>query len=458
MRLHQILKKILAAALAAVLFVMPLTGCFVKVNDHKLEPNPVETQKPDKKDDKNEDAHMTEAEIWAEHMNVLKPFNDTNEMEASAFDEKFLEFIAKRTEGNYMASPLSFRYALGLLLSGAEGETKDELLRALGVENEEEWTRQCLLFNGFAEEFAAAFDRELEEYREMVKEGWGPENSAEPFMALRVANSVWKNELLDAHFTDEYMENVVKNYAAEYRTFLPENVIKKVNEWVDIKTEGMIKRLLSDGYNADALAVILMNALYYKNSWTEAFLREATDPGEFTTESGAKTEKEFMHRTDHFLYYEDEATQLVILPMKGGVNMAFVLGDASNLAEKISKAESQRVQVTIPKFDIETTFDQGELVDFLKENGVAAAFNGSSADFSRMIDCPVFVSDIIQKTRIKIDEEGVEAAAVTAIMMQKSVFDPSKPIEFTADRPFSFNVYAAPGEQMLTLFAGEIVE
>jgi serpin B len=277
-------------------------------------------------------------------------------------------------------------------------------------------------------------------------------------MALRVANSVWKNELLDAHFTEEYMEGVSKNYAAEYRTFLPENVVEKVNQWASAKTEKLIEKLLPENYDASDLAVILMNALYYKNSWLESFQKDATDTGEFTTKDGGKTEKEFMHRTDSFLYYEDEETQLLVLPMKGGVNMVFVLGDRSGLAEKISKASYQRVQLTIPKFDIETSFDQGEFVDFLKESGVTAAFESARADFSRMIDCPVYVGDIIQKTRIKIDEDGVEAAAVTAILMLRGAYLAEKPIEFKADRPFYFSIYAAPGEQMLTLFAGEIVE
>ncbi|MBR3436788.1 MAG: hypothetical protein IKG97_03425 [Lachnospiraceae bacterium] len=450
-RTRTIWKKLFALSLSAVLFVLSLGGCS---NPHPIDP-PVNSDAA--QESKTEDHTMKEAEIWAEHMNVLAPFNNTTEMEGSSFDERLMAFLAGRAEGNYMASPLSFRYALGLLLSGAEGETKDELLRALGVESEEEWTRQCLLFNGFVEAFKQAFQEELERFREAGEEGFLPKDSIEPYMALRVANSVWKSEALDASFTEEYMENAVKNYAAEYRSFLPQNVVEKVNEWARIKTEGLIEKLLPEGYNADALAVILMNALYYKNAWLESFLKEASAPGEFTARDGSVTEKEFMHKTESLLYYEDSETQLVVLPMKGGVNMAFVLGDSRDLASKISKATYQKVSVTIPKFDIETSFENGEFVDFLKESGVNAAFDGR-ADFSRMIDTQVFVSDIIQKTRIKIDEEGVEAAAVTAIIMTKGMFTPEKPVEFTADRPFSFAVYAAPGEQMLTLFAGEIVE
>ena len=145
--------------------------------------------------------------------------------------------------------------------------------------------------------------------------------------------------------------------------------------------------------------------------------------------------------------------------MEGGVQMAFVIGDQHNIAEKINKAESRRVNVMIPKIDLETSFDQGELVDFLKANGVSLAFDSGHADFSGMIGLPVYVRDIIQKTRIKLDEKGVEAAAVTAIIMDKATSaEPEKPIEFRADRPFSFYIYANAGNEMATMFAGQIVE
>ena len=98
-------------------------------------------------------------------------------------------------------------------------------------------------------------------------------------------------------------------------------------------------------------------------------------------------------------------------------------------------------------------------MNFLKEYGVQLAFDGERADFSAMIDYPVFVSDIIQKTRIKLDEEGVEAAAVTAIMFEECAYiEPQQPKVFTADRPFSFYIYTTCNDTTAILFAGEIVE
>ena len=132
---------------------------------------------------------------------------------------------------------------------------------------------------------------------------------------------------------------------------------------------------------------------------------------------------------------------------------------SSIFTPKIAKAGPENVIVTIPKIDLETDFSNGEFVDFLKACGVRRAFDSGSADFSAMIDHPVFVSDIIQKTRLKLDEEGVEAAAVTAIMKQSGAFFvPNEPKAFTADEPFSFFIYTTCNDTTAILFAGEIIE
>ena len=397
--------------------------------------------------------------VWAENMNVKKTEIVKQTMNTGSFDERLLNYLSEHTEGNYMASPLSFRYALGLLLAGANGETKTELLNAFGVSSEEEWVNYCLDFNGFVEYYADGFAQQLEAFRKEVKQGLRPSDAEEPFRALRVANSVWKADWTQENFKDAYKESVEKNYAAEWRVFNPENAVKLINNWADLKTEHMIQKLLPDDYPTDELAIVLMNALYFKDTWQNKFSKGSTKEGDFHTRNGQTTRKDFMTTTAIFSYYEDEVTKLVILPMTGGVSMAFVLGSTDGLSEKISNASSENVTVTIPKMDLETEFSNREFVDFLTESGVSLAFDGNNADFSAMIDHQVFVSDIIQKTRIKLDEDGVEAAAVTAIMMPESAaFVPEEPKVFTADQPFSFYIYTTCNDTTAIMFAGEIVE
>ena len=216
-------------------------------------------------------------------MNVRKTGNIRNTILTDSFDERFFAYLSVHAEGNYMASPLSFRYALGLLLAGAEGETKAELLQALGVSSEEEWIEHCLDFNGFVATFAADLEREREEYRYQKEQDWIPAGTPEPeiFRALRVANSVWKAERIKEEFKEGYKESVEKNYAAEYRSFTAENAVEKINEWADVKTEHMIDKLLPDDYDTSNLAVVLMNALYFKDAWWESFPEALTKEDDF---------------------------------------------------------------------------------------------------------------------------------------------------------------------------------
>ncbi|MCR5153259.1 MAG: hypothetical protein K6B75_00275 [Lachnospiraceae bacterium] len=418
------MKKKMAKIVVATLVAALLTGCG---STTEITNDPVET----------------EAELWAENIKSRKTESVSETLNIDSFDEKFLEFISENTEGNYMVSPLSFRYALGLLLAGAAGETKEELLKALDVKTEEEWHDYCLDFNGFTELYNDEAEKENTD-----RKG-----------ALKVANSVWKAAGINKNFEEGYRKTVEENYAAEYRSFTEENFVEKINEWADIKTEHLIPNLLPENYPTANLAVALVNALYFKDSWVNKFSDGSTREGVFYTENGTTSSKEFMSVRNAFSYYEDEKTQCVILPMNGGVSMAFVLGSTDGLADKIAKAETESVIVTIPKFELETEFSNKEFVSFLGKNGVRRAFNDAEADFSAMMDYDIYVSDIIQKTKIKLDEDGVEAAAATAVVMRtKSAPLETQPKEFTANKPFSFFIYTTCNDTTAIMFAGEIVK
>lgn len=405
------------------------------------------------------ESEKAEIEPQAPELNADDIKTISSNVVANGFDEAFISYIAGNKSGNFMVSPVSFRYALGLLLAGAEGDTKEELLKALGVADVEEWTAYCTKFNGFVKSFYGQLDSEIEQHNEYVKKGYVDKNSPAPARALKVANSVWKRENIEKDFSEEYKKYVAANYGAEYFGFTEDNAVQKINGWVNEKTEKLIPRLLPDGYDTQWLAVVLMNALYFKDNWETAFYESATIRDDFHTEGGETVKKDFMRQTENYAYYEDGKTQAVILPMSGGINMAFVLGDESGLSEKLSKAAGRQVSVKIPKMDIETSLDRKELMNFLAENGVKSAFNRETADFSKMIDHKIWVDDIIQKTRIKTDEEGVEAAAVTAIMTKDSAMPaPVEPVEFVADRPFSFYIYATYDDVTAILFAGKMVQ
>ncbi len=361
------------------------------------------------------------------------------------FDESLLQYISSVQDGSYMISPLSFRYALGILLAGASGDTKTELLQALDVSSEAEWEASCLAFNGFSVSLSQTASEQ--------------QKNDKNTHTLKIANSVWKRNDIPEDFHADYLERIQKSYAADNYTFTNKNAVKQINSWVKEKTNGFIPELLAkDSVATDFSPVVLMNALYYKDNWVQRFSRNATKNGDFTMADGTVTKKSFMHIEEKYDYYEDESTQLVILPMQSGVYMAYVLGSTENLGEKFAQVSTETVQVAIPKIDLETSFADGQLMDFLKTRGVNKAFDEYQADYSAMLNTPIWVEDIIQKTRLNTDEKGVEAAAVTEIEGEAAP-EPDADIKiFTADRPFSFYIYNSVNGITNLIFAGEIVD
>lgn len=165
-----------------------------------------------------------------------------------------------------------------------------------------------------------------------------------------------------------------------------------------------------------------------------------------------------MKQQERFRYYEDSNGKLVVLPLNGGIDAIFVLGDITDIQAALIKANYDEVIVQLPKFDVETSFSQNEFIDYLKQQGAGLAFT-QNADFSVMCpDTAWLISDIIQKTKIKVDESGLEAAAATAIIaVEGAALEEFKPKEFIANEPFKFYICSGDNDSEM-LFCGQIVE
>lgn len=377
----------------------------------------------------------------------------------SCFDLILAQYAERTAKKNYMISPLSFKYALGMLMAGADGETLKQFTEGLGIRDLSVFEDYIKDFNRFEEGFNATLERDKKEYDERIAEGADPDFLIKPEGALRVADSVWKRDDLPP-FAEEYRMRL-EMYNAEHRDFKPDNIVGQANKWVNEKTEGMIPKILPENYDTDHLAVMLMNALYYKNGWRYEFRK--CGKADFKTADGAVVEKNYIVSEDRYRYYKDGETELVCVGMNNNIEMVFVIGDESDLYSKIRKAEKTNVKVIIPEFEIETSFDDGELCDFLRSLGVTDAFSPGKADFGKMIDGKkdLYVSDIIQKTKIKLDVTGVEAAAVTAII-EKDTAAPETSVTFKADVPFRFYIMTGESDWAatsgVTLFEGRLAE
>ena len=423
--------KIRNAVICSILAVSLLSGCSASSTDTSVDK---ETQMTN--EDKND--------------SVLD-----KEILNSDFDKTLIDFVnnAGFADKNYMVSPTSFRAALALAVAGADTETKDELIHAMGFNNMDEVNAWYNSVTEIISDFDSDISARKADFKEEKK--WLPDDAKEPEGALIMLNSIWNNTDLNGKFGKDYLKYVKKNYSAEANDVTSKNITDKVNKWVNNGTNGLIPSISNDLSKANA---VLVNTLYLKSAWTNCFEDYCTSSDTFTTLSGDKVEKDFMKQQEYFRYYEDSNGKLVVLPLNGGIDAIFTLGDITDIQAALKKADYDDVLVHLPKFDVETSFDQNEFIDYLNQQGAVLAFT-QDADFSVMCpDTAWLISDIIQKTRIKVDEDGLEAAAATAIIaVEGAMFEESKPKEFIANEPFKFYICAGDDDSEM-LFCGQIVE
>ncbi len=296
------------------------------------------------------------------------------------FNRTLIDFVnnAGFADQNYMVSPTSFRAALALAVAGADTETKAELIHAMGFNDMDEVNA----WYSSVTEIISDFDSDLSDRKANFKEEkkWLPDDAQEPDGALIMLNSIWNNTDRNGRFGKDYLKYVKENYSAEANDVTSKNITDKVNKWVNDGTKGLIPYISDDLSYANA---VLVNTLYLKSSWINCFEDYCTSSGTFTTLSGEKVQKDFMKQQERFRYYEDSNGKLVVLPLNGGIDAIFVLGDVTDIQSALSKAKYDEVIVQLPKFDVETSFSEQELIHYLNEQGARLAFT-PDADFSVM--------------------------------------------------------------------------
>lgn len=352
---------------------------------------------------------------------------------AELFADKLHSLMPR--DKNYIYSPLSIKMALALAANGAEGETRDEILNAAGIED----------LNGF---------NELS--REMIEK-----YSEADALRLDISNSIWINKSkTDQNFSDEYKKRIGLFFGGEANTVHDGDAVKTINNWVSDKTNGRIPAVT----DSNEFWAMLINTVYFKGAWASEFYPENTKKGEFTDRGGEKSEIDFMNKTAWINYFADGKTQIAELAYKNwadnfsasgeylgtqryeniDISMFIILseGQVSSPEALISEKagaglfENRFVALSIPKFEIEF---EASLDDILKRLGILRAFD-ETAQFSNMFDKDnMWITDAIHKTFIKVDEKGTEAAAATALSMAKTSLPP-EPVRFVADRPFTFMI------------------
>jgi len=346
---------------------------------------------------------------------------------------------------NYMFSPLSIKMALLMAANGADGETRDEILSAVGVEDLD------------------AYNKEIQNMLAKYAQS--------DLLRLQVANSVWINSDKTAQrFSQAYTNQLAEVFGATADIVNNKNAVSRINSWVDEKTTGKIPAIITED-NKDFWAM-LVNAVYFKGRWLKEFNKGATAEDVFTDRNGQETKIDFMNRTAWMQYAEADGVTIVSLPYqtredvfneKGeyvetkkledmDVSMYLLMGDGAFSPEAVLKNasfESEYVALSVPKFKVE--YSTG-LNDILQVMGIAKAFT-KDAEFQNMFDSGnMWIDSAIHKTYISVDEEGTEAAAVTALGMAGSALPP-EPIEVKYNKPFTFVIRDNTNGEIL--FMGE---
>lgn len=415
-------------SILAIILSICLLGCSTtidvpkQIEPVKSEPEIVETEK-------------TKVEV-SETMNIG----------FDKFDSDLINYIENsedyKTE-NFVVSPVSIKLALGLTIEGAEDETKTEMLKALGIESEEELRNLAKEMSDISSDVEERVASEIEYFKEYYEE------DAINKSKFIVTNSIWKNKDRGGKISEDYQEIVLNHYNAKAEEITSLQMKETINDYVKKNTNNLIKEIVDDEVkNANT---VLVNTVYLNDSWSEGLFEEYnTKEKDFITIDKSKVKKDFMTTQDDFLYYEDKETKLLLTLTKNDFGVLYVLGDNSNILEKMNKMESCEVIVEVPKMDIESTFDNKYLVGFMNSLGVKKAFDPMDANFGNMFDgltsdFNIYIEDIIHKTKLTTDEKGIEAAAATAVIMYDGVtaLPPIKPEpkKFIANEPFSFYVF-----------------
>ena len=351
---------------------------------------------------------------------------------AFAFD--FYRQIADG-EGNHFFSPASMHVAFSVLYEGVKGETAEQIRGVFGMAEDDAARHQA------ASDTMSSLNRE------------------DPHATLEMANSLWLAERLVPHA--RYVEIVRGTYTADIETVdFADSIVAadRINGWAAEKTHDKIPKVLEPEDLKNALAVIL-NAIYFKGTWVTQFDPDNTQPRDFDTGNGTVM-AEMMHADATFGYAEYDGAQILRMPYVGDrLSMLAVLPpgrdgmaalEESLTAEMLEgwqqSAHDTYITVSIPKFETKTHYD---LIPELMDLGITLIFGGG--DLGGISDTYMVVAKATQDAYVNVNEEGTEAAAVTAL-----VLDETAPPTFIADRPFLF--FIQDDESGTILFMGKIVD
>lgn len=358
------------------------------------------------------------------------------------FSLKLFKEVARDTSKNVLVSPFSACEALSMTANGADGSTRAAMAKVLGVT-------------------AETFDSLNERNHSVLGELNGNDK-----VQMEIANAIYADS--NTKFKASFIDLCARVYQAEARSenFADPQTVKKINAWCDRKTHGKITEIIKGLSPSEKM--VLLNSVYFKGSWENAFKPEDTKQQAFNLLSGSTKQVPMMHKGFNPGYLQGQGFQAVCIPYAGkrqvmyvflpapGADFAAFQGQftAENWRQWMAGFNTCRVNLAMPKYKVEYFT---KLNDPLIAMGMGEAFGGG-ANFSKMFERQGgYISRVLQKTYMDVNEEGTEAAAVTAVIMaSRAVAMRPRIIDFTVDRPFVVALVDKDTGEIL--FLGSIVD
>ena len=327
---------------------------------------------------------------------------------------------------NMLVSPLSVILALSMTANGADGETLAQMEKTLGISKDE--------LNRFAKSYMALLSER------------NPETGK-----LKLANSIWFTS--DERFAVEqsFLQTNADYFGADiYKAPFDSSTLKAINDWVNEKTDKMIPSILNE--IPPAALMYLVNALAFDAKWTEPYYDYQVRKDIFTTDDGKAQENEYLYgkenqyledekATGFIKYYKGYKYAFVALLPNAGISVDAYLDsiDGAHLSEMLENKKRNTVYTAIPKFKTEYSIEMSEQ---LKRMGMADAFDIGAADFRKLGTSSagnIFISRVIHKTFIEVDENGTKAGAATVVEMKDgAALITEEPKKVYLTRPFVY--------------------
>ncbi len=342
-------------------------------------------------------------------------------------------------QDNIFVSPLSLHIALGMLLNGAEGETREGIIKTLKADQSS------------VEELNNAYKTLLKELPE-----------ADSKVQLAIANSMWYRQGFAVK--QSFKEVLADIFDSQiYAEPFDGSTVKQINQWASDNTQGKIDKVIDD-IGGD-MVMFLMNALYFKGDWKYTFDKKQTQDWNFQLAGGSEKKVKMMFTESDLRSYTSDDFTAVELPYSSGqFNLTLFVPhngkDLHTILQEFGDAKWQTVQaglvergikVGLPKFTLDYEI---RLNNVLSEMGMSRVF-GDNAELGGIADARLRVSFVKQNTFLGIDEEGTEAAAVTTIGIELTSVGPGTRQTVIADRPFFFVISEKTSNTVL--FTGRIM-